>query len=162
MRDQNLLVSKQKIEFEKLTNQRQQTIYQLKKENQKLQSSLKNNALTTLNELAGQSNEEVQKTEKINKKPTLASEQNIAFLSRKETKLESPDLPKLNSLTPLISFKKNRKKFEVGYEYALLGLNLLVETGFDNFNKNISSNRIYAHANGFYFIPIIIIVHRDS
>ncbi len=148
---QNETILKQKNDLEQLVKYQQKAIFQLKNDNQTLQKSLKNNTAIASTENTEQSNEKELRTKKTYGNTAIVSEQNITLLSKKLIKLKSLDFPKLNTSTPLISFKSKRKKFETGYEYALLGLNIPIESGFDDFDKTSSNNRIYSHAHGFYF-----------
>ncbi len=148
---QNKLLYKQKTEIEHLFRLQQESIIRLTNENQGLQNSIKKNtslapALSNISDIKSGS------TKNINTGKAIAKDhQSIHFLFKKTNKIEGPGFPKLDVSISFIPLKKKRRKFEVGYEYALLGLNIPVETGFGDLSKNKSNNRVYAQAHGFYF-----------
>lgn len=80
--------------------------------------------------------------------------ENEGGITEDETLEEKVEKPELNLEKEIKTIETKRKKFEVGYEYALMGLDLSTERRFAlqrDVAQNSQSRKINAHSNGAFF-----------
>lgn len=147
----NASITKKNEGLEKLVKQQQATISSLKTNYQSLQ---KTNHKADKTSIAGIQPIETADLAVIeSQNPKAVSLENMTLLPAKAIALESSELPTLVVPVKTVLPQKHWPKFEVGYEYALLGLKIPVQADFKDLNaiSTPASKTVFTHAHGVYF-----------
>ncbi|GJM33567.1 MAG: hypothetical protein DHS20C18_25680 [Saprospiraceae bacterium] len=143
------LVQREK-DLDGLMQSQQSAVLQLQEENRILQKKINDSVLTpiaknnVLDEVAD-AKENKLKMNLVQKLPALLINP-FTFNENYPLKLSLP--------TQIRPLKSNRKRFEIGYEYALLGFDMAINRTFENqrlASESAQTNKISTPSHGFYF-----------